>query len=74
MIDWPPDGKFKPQVGPYVEPMHLQVACRGLWEQMPGDKLTIDSDDLRSFGNVTDALSGYYASTVARTAEGDGAV
>ncbi len=60
-----PDGTFESQTGPYVEPLHLQVACRGLWERMPADRLTIDLDDIQSFGDVTKALAEYYEKEVA---------
>jgi WD40 repeat protein len=60
-----PDGTFQSQTGPFVEPLYLQVACRGLWERMPEAKLTIDLDDIQSFGHVTRALAEYYEREVA---------
>ena len=66
-----PDGTFLTQAGLYVEPLQLQVVCRGLWERMPEDDLHIDLADIEQFGDVTDALSGYYAGEVARIAGGD---
>lgn len=66
-----PDGTFETKIGPYVEPLHLQVAGRGLWERMPAEKATIDLDDIQSFGNVTDALAEYYAKEMAGIASGD---
>jgi len=65
------DGAFRPQVGPYVEPLQLQVVCRGLWERMPPDDFRIDVEDIENFGNVTNALSDYYAHEVGRIAAGD---
>jgi conflict system STAND superfamily ATPase len=59
-----PDGSFESQVGPHVEPLHLQVACRGLWERMPPTDLSIDLEDIKSFGDVTRALATYYADVV----------
>jgi WD40 repeat protein len=58
------DGSFESQVGPHVEPLHLQVACRGLWERMPADDLSIDMEDIESFGDVTRALATYYEDVV----------
>lgn len=66
-----PDGTFRKQTGLYVEPLQLQVVCRGLWERMPEAKQTIELADIERFGDVTDALSGYYADEVARRAESD---
>ena len=66
-----PDGTFESQTGPYVEPLHLQVACRELWERLPETELTIDLDDIQSFGNVTQALAEYYAKEVRGIAGGD---
>jgi hypothetical protein len=65
------DGSFAIEEGLYVEPLQLQVACRGLWERMPEDDLHIDPEDVEQFGNVTEALSLYYAGQVARIAGGD---
>ena len=65
-----PDGTFASQTGPYVEPLHLQVACRGLWERIAQDKMTIDLGDIRSFGDVTNALAEYYEHEVAVIAGG----
>ena len=59
-----PDGRFESQVGPNVEPLHLQVACRGLWERMPANDLSIDLEDIKSFGDVTQALAMYYEGVV----------
>jgi WD40 repeat protein len=66
-----PDGTFESKTGPYVEPLHLQVACRGLWERMPEAKRTIDQVDIESFGDVTKALAEYYEREVAGIAGGD---
>lgn len=63
-----PDGNFKSQEGPHVEPLHLQVACRGLWERMPPTDLLIDLEHIKSFGDVTRALATYYETEVAALA------
>jgi len=62
------DGTFAPQSGPYVEPLHLQVVCRGLWERMPAGRMTVELSDIESFGDVNTALSSYYESEVGRIA------
>ncbi len=64
-----PDGSFAPEKGPYVEPMHLQVVCRRLWQAMPDDDLSIDAEDLE-LGNVDEALADYYRESVERVAGG----
>ena len=66
-----PDGTFVKQTGLYVEPLQLQVVCRGLWERMPEDDLRIDLEDIEKFGDVTDALSNYYSGEVGRIAGED---
>src|SRR5271157_3695440 len=69
-----PDGTFESQTGPYVEPLHLQVACRELWNRLPEDRRTIDVDDIQLFGDVTKALADYYEKEVAEIAGGDARV
>ena len=66
-----PDGSFDKQQGPNVEPLQLQVVCSGLWDRMPQDDLSVDPEDVEAFGNVSDALSNYYAESVAKAADGD---
>ncbi len=67
------DGSFVRQTGRHVEPVQLQVVCRRLWDAMPEDDLSIDPEDLAQSGDVTQALGGYYADSVARIAAGDAA-
>jgi len=44
-----PDGTFKPEVGPSVEPVYLQVVCRRLWKvrQDPKQVTLADLDAIR---------------------------
>ncbi len=65
------DGSFVRRTGHHVEPVQLQVVCRRLWDAMPEDDLSIDPEDLAQFGDVNQALGGYYADSVARIAGGD---
>jgi len=67
-------GEFKQEPGPYIEPLHLQVACRGLWERMAPESTLIEERDMDSFGDVTRALADYYESEVGNVAEGNGDV
>jgi tetratricopeptide (TPR) repeat protein len=66
-----PGGDFKSESGPYIEPLHLQVVCRGLWERMAPDRDIIEDSDIESFGDVTLALAEYYEAEVAKAAGGD---
>ncbi len=65
------DGTFMEETGRHVEPVQLQVVCRRLWDAMPAADLSIDLEDLERFGDVNEALGGYYADSVARVAAGD---
>lgn len=55
------EGKLEEVVGEYVEPVHLQVVCFDLWNQMDPQDLSIDPADV---GDVGQALSRYYAKAV----------
>jgi hypothetical protein len=66
-----PDGSFVKESGHTVEPVQLQVVCRRLWEEMPATDRVVDSEDLRLFGDVTQALGAYYDLSVAQVAAGD---
>ncbi len=65
------DGSFAEETGPYVEPVQLQVVCRRLWDVMPEEDRSIDAVDLERFGDVNEALAGYYSESVARVAGGE---
>jgi tetratricopeptide (TPR) repeat protein len=66
-----PDGEFAREPGPYIEPLHLQVACLNLWQRMEPDRTVIEESDIAKFGDVSVALADYYASEVGKTADGD---
>jgi len=66
-----PDGEFRTETGPYIEPLHLQVTCRALWERMPASQTVIGNDAVTSLGAVTAALATYYAGAVAKVAGSD---
>ncbi|MEE8526503.1 MAG: hypothetical protein V3T72_21420, partial [Thermoanaerobaculia bacterium] len=61
-----PDGSFEPQLGEHVEPVQLQVVCRRLWDALPPGQRAIEAGDLKRFGDVDEALAGYYAESVER--------
>jgi WD40 repeat protein len=54
-------GNEQAVLGPYVEPVQLQVVCSQLWESLPeqGDQ-RIDEEDVSEYGNVDRALIGFY--------------
>lgn len=66
-----PDGSFREETGHHVEPVQLQVVCLRLWDEMPIDDLSVDAEDLERFGDVTEALANYYATSVHRVAGGN---
>jgi len=66
-----PGGDFKSEPGASIEPLHLQVACRSLWERMALDRTVVEDSDIDAFGDVTRALAEYYEIEVRRAAGGD---
>jgi WD40 repeat protein len=61
------------ELGPTVEPVQLQVACRQVWNRRLGaDTKSIDLDDVEAVGNVDQALASYYADCVAAAAAESG--
>jgi WD40 repeat protein len=56
-----------------VEPVHLQIVCRQLWERLPAGRTTILAEDVQAFGDVDQALTGFYESAVAAAAGQAGA-
>ncbi|HET9222789.1 MAG TPA: ATP-binding protein, partial [Roseiflexaceae bacterium] len=67
-----PDGTLEGQLGPYVEPVQLQVVCYRLWSQLPADDLEIGLDDIAAVGDVDGALTAYYVERVAEIATATG--
>lgn len=55
--------------GEYVEPVQLQVVCSGLWEKLPAATQEITFEYLEDFGDVTDALSGFYEESLKEAAQ-----
>jgi len=47
-------------LGTYVEPVHLQIVCRQLWASLPPDGDYILPEDVQEFGDVDQALTGFY--------------
>lgn len=64
------------ELGPYVEPVQLQVVCRQLWDSVGGGTDTapprIEIDDVAALGNVDETLAAFYVSVIHATAERTG--
>jgi predicted acylesterase/phospholipase RssA len=56
----PGDGNRIAIEGQYVEPVHLQVACAALWQELPADVTRIGSEHLREFADVDKILGDFY--------------
>jgi hypothetical protein len=81
-----PDGTVARVLGPYIEPVHLQVVCQNLWERLLGDETPTDErcvtaadldrlDCERGDADadyVDRALAGYYDARVVAVASGGG--
>jgi WD40 repeat protein len=61
-------GTVSEELGPYVEPVQLQVVCRQLWERLGPDVRTIEEADVEGVGDVNQALASYYAKSITATA------
>jgi len=65
------DGRGEKVLGPWVEPVHLQVICQRLWRRQAtadGGPRRLEALDLETAGTVDDALTGYYDEQVAAAA------
>jgi WD40 repeat protein len=51
-------------LGPYVEPVQLQVVCSQLWANLPNEDTSIEWSDVEKYGNINKALTGFYESTL----------
>ena len=67
-----PDGKVESVLGPYVEPVQLQVVCYRLWETLNFDDQEINEKDLALVGDVDESLADYYSLSVSRAAQETG--
>ena len=67
-----PDGTRDEHLGPYIEPVQLQVVCYRLWERLRDDEREIREEDVEALGDVDKALSDYYANRVAAVARETG--
>ncbi len=63
------DGTTTDQIGPYVEPVQLQVVCQSLWNGLPPGVTVITQEHLRTFGDVNQALSAFFEQSIRRAAQ-----
>jgi WD40 repeat protein len=55
-------------LGPYIEPVQLQVVCSRLWDNLPErEEHVITWPEIEQFGNVDRALTDFYESALAQT-------
>ena len=66
------DGSIEEQLGPYVEPVQLQVVCSRLWDRLPENAAQVVEADIAGIGDVDTALADYYAERVAAAADKTG--
>ncbi|MFQ5612791.1 MAG: hypothetical protein ACE5H9_11725 [Anaerolineae bacterium] len=48
------------RLGEYIEPVHLQIVCHQLWDNLPPEQTTILAQDVEEFGDVDQALAEFY--------------
>ncbi len=66
-------GKEVIALGPYVEPVQLQVVCNLLWDRLPEQAdNSIDAEDVAAMGNVSDALLYFYEDVLRQTVAATG--
>lgn len=51
-----------------IEPVHLQIVCRRMWDTLPPDKEVIEATDVEKAGSVDEALRGFYNQKVSDVA------
>jgi hypothetical protein len=63
-------------LGPYVEPVHLQVVCHRLWRVLSAKAAeqfhSISAEQITPFRDIAGALGAYYADAVRETAQKTG--
>ena len=60
------------RIGPYVEPVQLQVVCRRLWDRLPPGVTEITKEVMGDIGDVDGALGAYYGAEVAKASADTG--
>ncbi len=60
-------GNVVETLGPYVEPVQLQVVCQSMWRGLPDEVNVIDAEQLQTFADVDEALRQFYVQTLTAT-------
>lgn len=64
------DNTPEERLGPFIEPVQLQVVCLRLWERLAPEATIISVGDIETaFEGVDEALAGYYNENVTRIAK-----
>ncbi len=66
------DGRLETSsvLGPFVEPVQLQVVCHRMWENLPEQEVQlIEMHELAQYGEIDRALIDFYESAVRQAAE-----
>ena len=61
-------GTFENVEGEYVEPVQLQIVCRGLWQKLGSEAKEITREHTETLGDVSEALRAYYDRAVSEVA------
>jgi WD40 repeat protein len=65
-------GEIKEVRGRLVEPLHLQLVCQSLWEDLDADDRVITKEHLRTLGDVDQVLGQLYDDAVRAAAAASG--
>lgn len=65
-------GELVHELGPYIEPVQLQVVCRQLWSQLPAGTTSITADQIASLADTDDALGRFYDDQISQVAASTG--
>jgi tetratricopeptide (TPR) repeat protein len=52
----------------FIEPVHLQIICERLWDELPDEVKEITVEHVKTFGDVDEALREFYANVVSQAA------
>jgi tetratricopeptide (TPR) repeat protein len=61
-------GEYTPIVGEFIEPVHLQIVCERLWDELPEEVEEITTEHLKTCGDVDTVLAEFYADVVSQAA------
>jgi hypothetical protein len=62
----------EPKLGPYIEPVQLQVVCQSIWQALRPDEKVITKKHFTDYGDVNRALSAFYENSIRAVSEKTG--